>query len=70
MCIRDSNNRVKNHVSTLSRIEESKDPPNQTPRIPINGFLNFVGIKTLTLNKAKIATKNAGPKTHGRGSNK
>ena len=37
---------------------------------PINGFLNFGGIKTLTLNKAKIATKNAGPKTHGRGSNK
>ena len=61
---------MKNHVSTLSRIEESKDPHNQTPRTPINGFLNFGGIKTLTLNKAKIATKNAGPKTHGRGSNK
>jgi len=54
----------------LSKIDESKDPPNQTPSIPMNGFLNFGGIKTLTLNKAKIATKNAGPKTHGRGSNK
>ena len=65
-----NNNSVKNHVSTLSRIDESKDPPNQTPSTPMNGFLNFGGIKTLTLNKAKIATKKAGPKTHGRGSNK
>ena len=28
------------------------------------------GSKTFTLNKAKIATKKAGPKTHGRGKSK
>ena len=28
------------------------------------------GIKTFTLNKAKIATKKADPKTHGSGNNK
>ena len=67
---RASNNSVKNHVSTLSRIDESKDPPNQTPSTPMNGFLNLGGIKTFTLNKAKIATKKAGPKTHGRGNSK
>ena len=65
-----NNNNVRNHVSKLSRIDESKDPPNQTPRIPIKGFLNLGGIKTFTLNKAKIATKKEGPKTHGRGNNK
>ena len=54
----------------MSKIDESKDPPNQTPSIPINGFLNLGGIKTFTLNKAKIATKKAGPKTHGRGKSK
>jgi len=54
----------------LSKIDESKDPPNQTPSMPIKGFLNLGGIKTFTLNKAKIATKKAGPKTHGRGNSK
>ena len=61
---------MRNHVSKLFKIDELKDPPNQTPSIPIKGFLNLGGIKTFTLNKAKIATKKAGPKTHGRGNSK
>ena len=54
----------------MLKIDESKDPPNQTPSMPIKGFLNLGGIKTFTLNKAKIETKKAGPNTHGRGNSK
>ena len=46
-----------------------KDVPNQTPIMPMNGFLKSDGMFTSTFNNAKIATIKAGPRTQGRGNN-